>query len=448
MSDLYDIFGAAASANPGLDKERREALVTAIGGAATRRRRRRGALTALASVASVGAIGGVIVGLGLGFGNDGSAAGPDTQPPAEPSVVLNTSTPSPDATASPAPGPTVWDLAEPGWFLLETRGAADAAQGDGARDVTRASGGDAILVGPDGRMYDAGSLDGVEYTEAIGWWGGELALYTETTPAGGNSGQGDVSMWSGGGLTLLAADVDATYLAAVVDDDSVVTSTPTEEGFELSVTEDFASEKPLCITSDDAGAAAVTPDGSALVCFAAVADDGTQAEVVPTVGHSTPTVLGSFTYPAWTYERIGWTGETELLFARFTDPGYRYFTLDIDTGDVTEVSLPDALEATLPTYDLASDTFTLLEQGAVRILTGDGDELAVVECSDTSGEPVVRLSGQRALVGCRDSGGSAWALSLVDLGTGAVTPVTTLDAVEGEDPLGSVWGYPSVRSAA
>lgn len=447
MSDLYDMFGAAASRNPGVDAERREVLVTTIGSAAVRRRRRRIAGTSLLSVTGVAAAVGTLLSLGIGLGGDADVAEPGHADPSDPTTAASAATASPPPSEGPTSGPTVWDLAASGWFMVETRTADDQMVRTGGEDVARASGGAVVLVGPDGRTYDAGSLDDVAYTEVFGWEADGLRLFTETEDGSLSYGRGDVAVWNGdGGPEPIATGVDAPFVAAWLDGESVVQQRLEEEGFVLSVSDDYSEQEPLCLTADDAGAASVSPDGAALVCFTALTPDGTDVTVVPIEGGSRPELLATFTYPAWTYSRIGWVSDTVLLFARFTDPGYRYFMLDIETAEVTEIALPDTLDGSLPAFDQESDTFRLVEDGLVAFTASDGDVLAEVVCEGAKRAPVVALSGSRALVACEEADDGSSVITLVNLETGVTSEVLSLDASDGADPLGGMWGYPPQRS--
>ena len=444
MSDLYDIFGAAAAQNPQTDEQRRDVLVQAIGGAAARRRRRRVVGTALASVTGVVAIAGTVVALDLGLGGDGLVAEPGHGNPS----AASSPAASADATDGATPGPTVWDLAAPGWFMVETRTAADRVVRSWDEEVTRASGGDVVLIGPDGRTYEAGSLDAVDYTRVIGWGADGLRLFTETEAGEFEAGRGEISLYRAAGEQVtVAARVDSPLIATVLDGSVIVQQRPAVEGYALTVSDDYEEAEPRCFTTDDAGEAAVSPDGSVLVCFTALTPDGTDVTVVNTEGRPESEVLATFTYPAWTYSRIGWVSDTVLLFARYTDPGYRYFTLDVETGAVSEAALPESLDGALPTYDLESNTFRLPEEGAVVFTTVDGDGLAEVACDQGKLEPTVAMSGHRALVVCAGLANGTSAVTLVDLETGATSEVMSLETQGRIDQWGSIWGYPTQRSA-
>lgn len=374
---------AAAASRDEALEPERRELLVHVIGAAAARRRRR--RVAAQGAGAVGAVAVVVAGVSLTAGQWGW--GDRAAQPGDATAASHLSAPaSPSPSASPSMDgdDAPWELAGEGWFVAAF-GSEEAPE--------------FALIGPDGAAYD------------------------EVT-------SGDVLERGRGAL-------EVTF-----------TETETGDGVEVHLWADgVEAPSPACVTGDDYGNALLTLDERAVVCFDSVGQNSTMVVLAPVGGGTPAEQLAVFEFPASSYARLGWTSETTLLFGRELEKGYRYFSFDIETGDVTDVFLPGDLDGWVPRYDLATDTYTLVKPGAVEFYDGAGELIVEVRCDGAAGpEPVVVLSGGNAFTQCASTSARATAPAVVDLTTGTLHMVTVPGSVTGE--FVSAWTYPAFAGSA
>ena len=143
---------------------------------------------------------------------------------------------------------------------------------------------------------------------------------------------------------------------------------------------------------------------------------------MPSAGPSTK--IADFQYSAGVYTIVGWKDDDELYFFRGEDVSQIYmstgpliyFTLDVDTGDVTEVDLP-FLDGVGFTYLSDQSLFVVRDADELRLIRSDGTTLF----SQIEPPGDFRYSGALGVVGYR------WypyendaVLTFVDLESGTV----------------------------